>query len=84
MRTTLSVFREASKDPSRKGLQKLMKKRSDKNMLRQDSTEAQIAVDVIEKGGSLPQALNMVSACCRQQNFDEVTESCFAIVMSRL
>ena len=84
VRTVLSAFREASKDHSHKVSQKPMKKRDNENMLIKDSTELQIAVDAIEKGGILPQALNMVNVCSRQQNLDEVTESCVAGVMSHL
>ena len=53
-------------------------------MLRTDNTEAQIIADMIKEGGSLPQAFNVVSTYCRQQNHDEVAESCIAGVVSHL
>ena len=80
----LSVFHEASKNPLCNGKQKTMKERISKNMLSTSSTEAQITADIIENGGSLPQALVLVNSYRRENALEEVTKSCLYGLVRRL
>ena len=44
-------------------------------MIHVDSTEAQIAANILEKGGTFPQALLIVNEYHIHQGMDEISES---------
>ena len=50
---------------------KKMRERNNKNIMQVTSNEAQIVANIIEKGGSIPQALKVVNKYCYAMNEEE-------------